>query len=219
MDNNEQYEISADFDRLVNSPDGAKVMAKFLAEERAKMNTMTLAEFRQYEPLFQLDGMTSIGVEPYKDLATKYYHTISIYDPLRIVDGSTVVMTLPPIFDRFNPIMSAGKTGVDINQAFINACMSDDPMIVKKMGQYAQFYKQMIDVTNDSKKHQAKEKEAGIQKDEALNSMKTMRIKHQESVEIEDITPSNFKDTGIESLSETCNNSLLDGEEDGFEPL
>lgn len=211
-------DISNDFDKLIDSPNSLEIINNILAGERRRMNTMSMAEFRRYEPLFQYNGIDTIGEAQFKDLATEYFHNISVYDPVTVMDGNTVAFVLPPIFNRFNQIGMAGPTGTDINQAFINACMSDDPMVQQRLNKYADFYKRMIHVVNDDRVIDKKREEAALQADDAMKASQTKQIDAKQSSEVEDISVSNFKDAEVESLSD--NNSKNQNEDsDEFEPL
>ena len=66
-----QEDLSYDFDRLIDSPDAVNLINNILQGERKRMNTMTLAEFKQYERLFQYDGQDILGEQAFKDLATQ----------------------------------------------------------------------------------------------------------------------------------------------------
>lgn len=213
-----QSDLSNDFDKLVDSPEGADIINRIFEGERARTNTMSLAEFKQYEALFQYNGMDLIGEAQFKDLAERYFGAISIYDPVKVMDGTTTVMILPPIFHRFNQIGMAGPTGTDINQAFINACMSDDPMVQNRLNKYAEFYKRMISIVNSDETHEEKKREAEQQAIAAMKAAASKKYESKNSSEIEDIPVSNFKDAEVESLFDS-NATSTPGDEDEFEPL
>ena len=213
-----QEDLSYDFDRLIDSPDAIDLVNNILQGERKRMNTMTLAEFSQYERLFQYDGQNILGEQAFKDLATQYFRSISIYDPVVVVDGNQVVMELPPIFHRFNPIGTAGQTGADINQAFINACQADDPMAMHRLNKYTEFYKRMISIVNDEQIHQEVKEKAQEQANTVIESLNQHHENVKHGYEIEDIGQSNFKSAEIESLSDNTRKSGNEGN-DEFEPL
>ena len=211
-------DLSYDFDKIVSSPNGVELVNKILAGERRRMNTMTLAEFRKYEKLFQYDGQDILGPNQFKNLAIEYFHTICIYDPVTVMDGTTVAMVLPPIFNRYNPIGNAGQTGTDINQAFINACNSDDPMARARLEKYTEFYKRMISVVNSEELRQANEEKAHEQAKTVMDTVTPKRKETRASGEIEDIGSSNFKDSEVVSLFDNNSKSKQE-DEDEFEPL
>ena len=211
-------DLSYNFDELINSPDAANMINSILEGERKKMNTMSLSEFSQYERLFQYNGMEILGEQQFKALATQYFHTISVYDPVTVMDGDQVAFVLPPIFNRFTPIGCAGQTGADINQAFINACNSDDPMVRLKLQKYTEFYKRMISIVNDEDVRQKNEEAAHKQAEKALSTINQQVVEEKKSGEIEDIKQSNLKDSEVESLSDGNYKSKNEGN-DEFEPL
>jgi len=211
-------DISNDFDRIIDSPNALDIINNLLEGERRRMNTMSMAEFKRYEPLFQYNGMQIVGEAQFKDLATEYFHSISLYDPVTVMDGNTVAMVLPPIFNRFNQIGMAGPAGTDINQAFINACMSDDPMVQQRLNKYADFYKRMIHVVNDEREIVKKKEQAALQADDAMKAIANKQTDVKQSGEVEDISTSNFKDAEIESLSDNKSKPLNE-DNDEFEPL
>lgn len=211
-------DISNDFDRIIDSPNALEIINNLLEGERRRMNTMSMSEFKRYEPLFQYDGMQIVGEAQFKDLATEYFHSISLYDPVTVMDGNNVVMVLPPIFNRFNQIGMAGPAGTDINQAFINACMSDDPMVQQRLNKYADFYKRMIHVVNDERDIIKKKEQAALQADDAMKAVANKQTDVKQSGEVEDISTSNFKDAEIESLSDNKSKPLNE-DNDEFEPL
>lgn len=211
-------DISNDFDRIIDSPNALDIINNLLEGERRRMNTMSMAEFKRYEPLFQYNGMQIVGEAQFKDLATEYFHSISLYDPVTVMDGNTVAMVLPPIFNRFNQIGMAGPAGTDINQAFINACMSDDPMVQQRLNKYADFYKRMIHVVNDEREIVKKKEQAALQADDAMKAVAHKQTDVKQSGEVEDISTSNFKDAEIESLSDNKSKPLNE-DNDEFEPL
>ena len=213
-----EEDLSYDFDKVISSPDSVKLINNILAGERKKMNTMTLAEFKKYENLFQYDGKDILGEQQFKALATEYFHAISIYDPVTVVDGNEVVMVLPPIFNRYNPIGMAGPTGADINQAFINACNSDDPMARARLEKYTEFYKRMIAIVNDESVRQRKEEQAHEQASKVMEIANRKQEGQKQSSEIEDIKQSNFKDAEIVSLFDN-NKASKKEDDDEFEPL
>ena len=208
-------DLVANFNKFINDPNSAEVVEKILAGERARSNTISLTEFKRYERLFQLDGIDALGPEQYKELMTEYYRNVSIYDPVNIVDGNKVIMTLPPIFNRYSMISHGGAVGQDINQAFINACLSDDPMVKERLTKYANYYAQMINITNDSEQQSANAEQAQKQADRAMAVVNSSKQATKSNNEIEDIPSSNFKDSEIVSLSD--NTTQEDDEE--YEPL
>lgn len=210
-------ELDYNFDKLVDTPEGMAAVNRILKAERTKMNTMSLVEFHKYEPLFRYSGMDEIGVAQFRELATEYYHRISIYDPVTVIDMDQrkVAFILPPIFNRYNPIGLAGRLGNDINQAFINVSLNDDPMSMKKLDQYAEYYKRLIHIVNDSDEQQKKIETANRQKEEALQAIaERNRHNSQNTPEIRQLDNANFKDGEIITLSD-------DNEEDndGYQVL
>ena len=206
------------FNDIMNSPNGVEIVEALFKKEREKMNRMDIKEFLKYEPLYQYDGQNRLGVEKYRALATEYFHRICLYDPLIIVDmNDKELFTLPPIFNRFNPITDAGDTGCDINQAFINVGNIDDPMVRQKLDMYTKYYKQLINIVNDEEQQNKNIEKAKQQGDAALAAVQTTVVDRQQESEVQEINPNQslFKEGEVVLLSD--NNEPDDRET--YEPL
>ena len=130
---------------------------------------LTLAEFKQFEPLFRSDSVDKYTDEQLSELGNLYMRTIDLYRPVNIIKSKidpTVVLVLPPIFTSAKSMDNTPENDklVDINinmsksdipkysetatkgmsEAFIKAQVGVAPLVVRTRA----IYKQTMDVFN-----------------------------------------------------------------------
>ena len=133
MNNNISFFDSIDLNKPA-TPDDEELIHKLLAQGRQERNTMTEREFREYIPIFKLDGLERVGESRFETLFKSWYNRVSVYDPVIIVsdtDPNKVVMTLPPIFNRVKTVNGIPQAA-DIVNAFTNANQIEDEFDTKK---------------------------------------------------------------------------------------
>lgn len=124
---------SIDLDKVA-TPEDEELIRRLLAEGRQERNTMTEREFREYIPIFKLDGAEKIGAAKFETLFKSWYNRVSVYDPVVIVsdtDPDVIIMTLPPIFNRVKSINSIPQAA-DIVNAFYNVNNMEDDISNKR---------------------------------------------------------------------------------------
>lgn len=137
------------FDKLIDSPEEAAKVHRILQQNLTQRNTMSFDDFKYYISIFQYDGRTKLGDDEYEKRCNDYFSRICPFDPVNILDDDdNILFTLPPVFKRTNPINYAGRVGVDIATAFINASASPDEFNHKKH-KYCELYKQALDVAQN----------------------------------------------------------------------
>lgn len=147
--NNQDYANSfVNFDALIagDETELAKLDHTLDAAVQAR-NTLTLSEFRNYVPLFKIDGREVLGDAAYEVLAKEYFTTITPYHPVHIVnnhDRSEVIFVLPPIFNKVSCVTELGEVGADAVTAFHNAHEQADDFNIKK----SNYTSLLIDVFN-----------------------------------------------------------------------
>jgi hypothetical protein len=116
-----------------NDQEAMDNILKLLEEETRKRNTMSVDEFRQFEPLFHRNAMETLGVDNYRELCSEYASRISIYHPVHIIDhNGNEIKTLPAIFHQTNAISDIGIGGNQLVDAFTNAHTNSDDFDIKK---------------------------------------------------------------------------------------
>lgn len=176
------------FDQLMESEDGVELVKTVLHQSRLAQNVMTIGEFQKYIPLFQYSGKDQMSEEAYADLSWEYTNRICRFDPVYIVgDDNEVLFTLPPVFNRTNPINSAGHTGAQYAQAFVNACMLPDEVSNEKRSKYSAFYKQLFDIAQNNQEHEYHKKIAAEMADNTLSALKNQAESESSESEIESL--------------------------------
>lgn len=142
-------------EHINDDPEEAQKAFDVLREAKLTRNTIYLSEFRTYEPIFRLTGRDEIGDERFNDLCIEWMNRVSNFDPVRIIDDDTnqVVMMIPPIFNRINPI-NVVKNGGDIATAFSNACQLPDEFNQKK-NFWGAYYEKAIRIANPKQQLEA----------------------------------------------------------------
>lgn len=186
------------FDQLLEDPDGYDKVKSVLLQARQHNNVMSVAEFERYIPLFRWDGKDQMSLQEYKALSVEYANRICRFDPVYIVDESnTVLMVLPPVFNRTNPINVTGEVGQNIAQAFVNACQLPDEIASGKREKYAQLYMQVFGAAQNTAEHEHHQKVAAEMAEEALRVSHGQVAKQKaiQDSEIEEIEPLDLKDS------------------------
>lgn len=190
------------FDQLLEDPDGYNKVQQVLHNARLMNNVITVSEFDRYIPLFKWDGKDQMSPEEYKALSVEYANRICRFDPVYIVDdNNNVVMTLPPVFNRTNPINVTGEAGQNVAQAFVNACNLPDEIGSGKQEKYASLYMQVFSAAQNTAEHEHHQKVAAEMAEEALKVShgKTLPNNQQqpkkEVAEIEEIESLDLKDS------------------------
>jgi hypothetical protein len=102
--------------QIVEDQNITKLFTALQAIDR-RPNMITLAQFRQFEPLFRKNNtLTETEIH---DLTKLYAKTIDFYKETQIIESSvkpTVVLTLPPLF---TPVRTLSTT--DTNEAIVAA--------------------------------------------------------------------------------------------------
>lgn len=176
------------FDQLMESEEGVELVKAVLHQSRLAQNVMSIGEFQKYIPLFQYSGKDQMSEEAYSDLSWEYTNRICRFDPVYIVgDENEVLFTLPPVFNRTNPINAAGHTGAQYAQAFINACMLPDEVSNEKRAKYSAFYKQLFDIAQDNQEHERHKQVAAEMADNTLTTLKQQAESEESASEIESL--------------------------------
>lgn len=82
-------------------------LARALQNSIKEKNTLTVQEFKPFHPLFKKDSDKT--TDAYRDLCVEWACTVSLYDPVNIIDpsdGNKIIKVLPPSFtkvDTLNP--------------------------------------------------------------------------------------------------------------------
>lgn len=198
------------FDQLMESEDGVEMVKAVLHQARLQNNVLTIDEFQRYVPLFQYSGKDTMSEEEYEELSLEYANRICRFDPVFIVgDEKEILFTLPPVFNRTNPINSAGPTGTQYAQAFVNACLLPDEVSGEKRKKYSAFYMQLFDIAQNNQEHEYHKKIAAEMADNALTTV-NKQVKEQ-STENE-IEPLDLKDSN--SNASNTNDVLPFGDDD-----
>ena len=198
------------FDKLLEDPNGVELVKAILHQSRLQKNVISIEEFQRYIPLFQYSGKDQMTEDEYTDLSLEYANRICRFDPVYIVgDDNEVLFTLPPVFNRTNPINSAGVTGTQYAQAFVNACMLPDEVSGEKRAKYAEFYKQLYDIAQNNKEHEHHIKVAAEMADNTLTMLRKQAEKNAENSEIESL---DLKDS--DTRSSNTNEVLPFGDDD-----
>lgn len=147
-------------EKLDTNDDEARQAMSILREAKMSRNTIYLSEFRQYEPIFRMTGRDEIGDERFNDLCTEWMTRFSNFDPVYIKDDDTnqVVLTIPPTFNRINPI-NVVKNGSDIATGFSRACDMPDEFDAKKH-LWGNYFNQAMQLANPPEALEAGRKQA-----------------------------------------------------------
>lgn len=200
------------FDALLSSEDGVEMVKAVLHQSRLANNIMTIEEFQRYVPLFQFSGKDQMPKEEYEDLSNEYANRICRFDPVYIVgDENEVLFTLPPVFNRTNPINMAGSTGTQYAQAFVNACFLPDEVSQEKRARYSEFYKQLYDIAQNNQEHEHHKRIAAEMADETLTRLKQAN-EGKPSPESE-IEPLDLKDSNTSSSNTNGYTPFGEGDE------
>lgn len=176
------------FDQLMESEDGAELVRAVLHQSRLSQNVMHIGEFQKYIPLFQYGGKDQMSDDDYTDLSLEYANRICRFDPVYIVgDENEVLFTLPPVFNRTNPINAAGHTGAQYAQAFVNACLLPDEVSNEKRAKYGAAYKQLFDIAQNNQEHEYHKKIAAEMADTTLTTLKKQAEESSSKNEIESL--------------------------------
>lgn len=184
------------FDQLMEAPDGVELVKAVLHQSRLQQNVMSIGEFQRYIPLFQYSGKDQMSEEDYTALSIEYADRVCRFDPVHIVgEENEVLFTLPPVFNRTNPINAAGHVGTQYAQAFVNACMLADEVSGEKRRKYSEFYKQLYDIAQNNQEHEYHKKVAAEMADNTLSLLKKQVEENApkdeiESLDLKDNTPS-----------------------------
>lgn len=183
------------FDEILNDPNGPNYISKLLHQTRLHQNVIHINEFHQYEPLFRYSGREELGDQEYGRLSLEYARRICRFDPVYIVnDNNEILFVLPPVFNRTNTMNSLGPAGVNIAQAFVNACMLPDEVANEKRSKYGKYYNELFRLAQNEKEYEHHKKVAAEIAEDALKRAGAQRQQAQEQAEIEDIDPSTLKD-------------------------
>jgi len=196
------------FDELISDPDGPKYVGALLHQTRLHQNVIHINEFKQYEPLFRWSGREELGDQEYGRLSIEYAQRISRFDPVYIVgDENEVLFVLPPVFNRTDTMNSLGATGVNISQAFINACLLPDEVSTEKRAKYGKIYEDLFKLAQNEKVHEHHKKIAAEMSEEVLKQTRAQALKEMQESEIQDISPSELKEiqSGTSSTPESEN--------------
>lgn len=97
-----------------NSPESRRKefasMAAKLREIEVARNRIQFSEFQKFIPLYQETPTEEFGLpgserwEDRKELSMEFYRRISPYEPIEIMSGDKILMTLPPIFNRVSEL-------------------------------------------------------------------------------------------------------------------
>ncbi len=183
------------FDQLMEAPDGVELVKAVLHQSRLQQNVMSIAEFQRYIPLFQYSGKDQMSEDEYTELSIEYSNRVCRFDPVHIVaDDNEVLFTLPPVFNRTNPINAAGHAGTQYAQAFVNACMLADEVSGEKRAKYAEFYKQLYDIAQNNQEHEYHKQIAAEMADNTLHMLKKQAEDNTpkeeiQSLDLKDNTP------------------------------
>ena len=198
------------FDKLIEDPNGVELVKAVLYQSRLQHNKISIEEFQKYIPLFQYSGKDQMSEDEYTDLSVEYANRICRFDPVYIVgDDNEVLFTLPPVFNRTNPINSAGYVGTQYAQAFVNACMLADEVSGEKRAKYSTFYKQLYDIAQNNQEHEYNKKKAAEMSDTVLEAVKKQNEKAKSESEIESL---DLKDSA--SSASNTNEILPFGDDD-----
>lgn len=97
---------------------------KILQDELQRKQTMTINEFKSYEPLFNQDQKS----EQLTELANEFFKRIDPYSPISIVDNisNEEIIRLPPIFFPLQAINNDNKDSIN---KFYSLIQSDLPRL------------------------------------------------------------------------------------------
>ncbi len=200
------------FDSLLTDPDGLAKVRNILATERAHRNTMSIYEFERYIPLFKYNGRDELAESEYLDLHLEYAERICRFDPVHIVDESnTVILVLPPIFHRTNPMNALGDHGTQMAQAFVNACQSPDDTSKHSRAKYGHIYRQLFEMAQDQRgyEHSKQLAEDLANKATTVAVTDTQPTIEEELPEIEEITSYDLKDNQHTTSSTKVQSEIL----------
>lgn len=138
--NHDQSRDNVDLDALSRALE-ASIKAK---------NTLTVAEFKPFHPLFKKDSDTAS--DEYRDLCVEWTSRISAYDPVTIVNPNTdeVVLKLPPSSNRVEDINATQNPDIVVNK-FNHALATNHPLRSDKEDALFLF-KATIEVAQDTKR-------------------------------------------------------------------
>ena len=100
-----------------------------LDAETLRKNTLTVAEFSRYMPLYKTTGVEELGPAEYDKVASEYRFRISMYHEIKVVtsnyqyslDEDDIVMRLPPMFTRVSPLNDVpGLDAAELVSTFSN---------------------------------------------------------------------------------------------------